>query len=383
MGLRRSASAGSLLSKASQRMTFRKATLTVHLIGGLISAIFLTLLGLTGSVLVFEGEIDHLLNRSLTHVQPQGERRSLSELCQMVEQRHPGSHVDSVNPSYDPAIAYKIHVRSAKPGETRAFAVNPYTGEELGSLEKANQWMAKVHQFHTNLLLGPNGKVITGISAMFLFGLSVTGLIVWMPAKMWKLSVLRRPRAGNWEVHNLLGFYSSLFMFLFAITGLVIHWDNETRTLINRWTGEVDVPPTKPVAPFHGPARLDAGQLMDAALKAVPGAHISTMLGIGGNGPVRVIMKYPEDGTPAGRTNLALDPATGEVLFRQTSRTANWGVKIAKLWNREIHTGDIYGLPTRILAGLMSFALPVLALTGPLIWWARIRRKRAAISEAV
>jgi len=361
-------------------MTFRKASLVVHLVGGLIAAVFLAILGLTGSLLVFEGEIDHLLNRPLTHVQPQGERRSVGELCQLLEQRHTGSHVDSVNPSYDPTIAYRIHVRSSTPGESRTYAINPYTGEELGSLEHANQWMAKVHQFHTNLLLGPNGKMITGVSAMFLFLLSVTGLIVWMPAKMWKLSVLQRPRAGNWELHNLLGFYSSIFMLLFSITGLVIHWDNETRTLINRWTGEVDVPPTKPVAPIHGPARLDAGQLMDAALQSVPGAHISTIMGIGGNIPVRVIMKYPEDGTPAGRTNLALDPATGEVLFRQTSRTANWGVKIAKLWNREIHTGDIFGMPTRILACLASLALPVLAITGPLIWWARIRRKRSVLN---
>ena len=142
-------------------MTFRKASLAVHLIGGLISAIFLALLGLSGSVLVFEGEIDHWLNPSLTRVQPQGERRSLSELCHMLEERHPGSHVDSVSPSQDPAIAYKIHLRSSAPGGSGMFAINPYTGEELGSLAKANPLLGKIHQFHTNLLLGPTGKTMS------------------------------------------------------------------------------------------------------------------------------------------------------------------------------------------------------------------------------
>ena len=61
-------------------------------------------------------------------------------------------------------------------------------------------------------------------------------------------------------------------------------------------------------------------------------------------------------------------------------RTASPGFRLVKLWNRELHTGDIGGLPTRILASLISLSLPVMTITGPLIWWNR-RRKLVPVTE--
>jgi uncharacterized iron-regulated membrane protein len=42
--------------------------------------------------------------------------------------------------------------------------------------------------------------------------------------------------------------------------------------------------------------------------------------------------------------------------------------------NREIHTVDIGGWPTRILAAVFSLSLPLVAITGPLLWWQRRQR---------
>ena len=119
---------------------------------------------------------------------------------------------------------------------------------------------------------------------------------------------------------------------------------------------------------------VDPSQLLDIAMKAAPGARATAIFGIGGNAPVRVIMKYPEDRTPSGRTNILIDGWTGEILSAQTSRTAPIGTRVAKRWNRDIHTGDLFGLPTRILACLASLSLPLLAITGPLMWLGRLRR---------
>ena len=360
-------------------MNIRKIILIFHLVGGLISALFLIALGLTGSALVFEGEIDHWLNGSRVWVQPQGDPRPLSELCAEVERQHPGSRVDAVMPSESAKVAYKMHLRPTGAGKGFMIALDQYTGRELGSLDGANTFMSKVHQFHTNLLLGPRGKLITAAGAMFLFALSISGLVLWWPRKLWKWSALRKRTAGSFELHNVVGFYASIFMVIFAVTGLVIHWDTELKSFINRKSGAPETPSIAKVAPIRGTARMDAGGLLDAAQRAVPGARVTSIQGIGGNGAVRITMKYPEDGTPAGRTNLFLDPVTGEVLSCETSRTAPLGVKIAKLWNREIHTGDLRGLPTRIFACIASSTLPLLAITGPLIWWNRWRRKRSVI----
>jgi uncharacterized iron-regulated membrane protein len=358
-------------------MTTRKILLALHLVGGLLSAVFLALLGVSGSLLVFENEIDHWLNGTLTWVEPQGAPLSLRELSARVEHRHPGSQVSSITLPADPRIAYGMHLMPKGPGKRAGFAVNPYTGEELGALETANTLLPKIHQFHTNLLLGPRGKRITAASAIILLGLSISGLILWMPAKLWKLSVLGRKKAGSYELHNVAGFYASVFMLLFAITGIVIHWDDEARVFINRVAGEAEKPQPARVVSARKMAPLDPDQLLAIAVKAVPGARVTAILGIGGISPIRIIMKYPEDRTPAGRTNLSIDGSTGDIVSIQTSRTAPIGTRVAKLWNREIHTGDIGGWPTRIFASVASLSLPLLAITGPLMWLGRLRRKRA------
>jgi uncharacterized iron-regulated membrane protein len=358
-------------------MNSRKILLFLHLVGGLISFVFLAILGVSGSLVAFENEIDHWLNGRLTWVQPQGNALSLGELSARTEGRHPGNRVSAIYLHSDSRVAVSIQLRPEGAGKSATFAVNPYTGEELGSLETANTFTRKVHQFHTNLLLGPRGKTITAASAFILLGLSVSGLVLWMPRKLWKLSVLSRKKAGSYELHNLAGFYASLFMLVFGITGLVVHWDDEARVFINRVAGEKDSQQPKRAASPRRTAPLDADELLATAMNAAPGARATAILGIGGSSPIRIMMKYPEDRTPAGRTNILIDGWTGDLVSVQTSRTAPIGTRVAKLWNREIHTGDIGGLPTRVFACVASLFLPLLAITGPLIWLGRLRRKGA------
>ena len=85
-------------------------------------------------------------------------------------------------------------------------------------------------------------------------------------------------------------------------------------------------------------------------------------------------MKFPEDRTPIGRSRVLLDPYTGNVLSAVSTRSAPLAFKISRMWIREIHTGDIFGWPTRLLACVMSLILPIMTITGSLIWWNRNRK---------
>jgi len=60
----------------------------------------------------------------------------------------------------------------------------------------------------------------------------------------------------------------------------------------------------------------------------------------------------------------------------RNARTASFSFRYPHMWNRMIHTGDVFGWPTRILAALMSLTLPLLGVTGPLIWWFRRQSRR-------
>ena len=41
------------------------------------------------------------------------------------------------------------------------------------------------------------------------------------------------------------------------------------------------------------------------------------------------------------------------------------------------HTGDIFGLPSKILMSIASIMAPVQLLTGVMLWWRRKKRGRA------
>jgi uncharacterized iron-regulated membrane protein len=187
----------------------------------------------------------------------------------------------------------------------------------------------------------------------------------------------------NFELHNVLGFQASVFMLIFAVTGAVIHWEDEAKTPVNRLANEPPEPPMlEPSVPTVGTKPVSAGEAQDIALKTAPDAKVTSIQGLNQlSNAIRVTIKFPEDHTPLGRTNLYLDPTTAAVLFAQLSRTAPLGTRVVKLWNRELNTGDIFGWPSRIIACLASLPLPLLAITGPLIWWGRLRRKRAAANE--
>jgi uncharacterized iron-regulated membrane protein len=105
----------------------------------------------------------------------------------------------------------------------------------------------------------------------------------------------------------------------------------------------------------------------------------------GSRGVYRVWLKYPEDGTPLGRSYVLVNAYTAGPLYVRDARTIHVPTRFFREWNREVHTGDFWGLPTRILACLMSLLLPVLAVTGPLFWWRKkrvrpVRKSAAAIS---
>jgi len=353
----------------------RKSLLWLHLVTGLLAAIVLTLLGLTGAVMVFETQLDHALNAKLYHVRPESTPLGMNALVAKIEQARSGAHVTGFGLPQENDIAMTAYLRGSD-GKPLTVTVNPYTGEVLGTLAGANRFINQLHQFHKNLLLGPTGKLITGWGAGLLVMLALTGIVLWWPRKIWKLTDFQPGRRANFDLHNAVGFWSSLFMLLFGATGIVIHWDEETAQFIGRLTHTPSTLPIPTIKPAPGAKLANVEDLMLAAQNAAPGAQIVFIQNLGNpRAPVRVAMRFPEDHTPGGRTNLYLDPTTAAVLVAQTSRNAPAGYRLAKYWNRQLHTGDVLGWPSRIVACLASLALPLLALTGPLIWWGKFKRR--------
>jgi uncharacterized iron-regulated membrane protein len=264
------------------------------------------------------------------------------------------------------------------------LSINPYTGELLGDLEKANGLMGYVHGFHTHFLAGKVGSAIVGWSAVCLLLLNLTGIILWWRRKIVRFRWNLNGAAFHFHAHQAVGIYAWAFLMVLSLTGIALHWEGPAGRLADRLTGSP--PPAKmlPADPVQaGAVPLESDQLVSIAEKSAPGAQVTVIqLATNPQAPVRIIMKYPEDRTPAGRTNLFLDAYTGKVRQLTDARSAPLSFNLTRLWNRQYHTGDIFGWPTQLLALVSSLALLIMAITGPMIWYKRKRTSQTAQAAA-
>jgi uncharacterized iron-regulated membrane protein len=124
-----------------------------------------------------------------------------------------------------------------------------------------------------------------------------------------------------------------------------------------------------------GVPRLTPDAALQAAKEALPGATpVSFVSPDGPKGSYTVATRFPEDLTPGGRSWVVVDQYSGKALFIENSRTAVPGTKTI-IENRAIHTGDIWGYPTKIIMSLSSLLLVLQAVTGYYMWWKKVRLK--------
>ena len=363
----------------------RKFLLNVHLWTGLAACLLLFVLGLTGAALTYETQIDHTLNRSLAYVTPQAQRLPLDELAANVRKQYPQARivgVDLSTSSPSPDLAYSFSVVQGK--LRQQVFVDQYTGRVLGARIPAKSLMVYVHQLHTNLLGGPAWSIVNTWGSVLLCLLAMTGIYLWWPRKIFGANFSVSGRRINFDLHNAIGFYASVFVFLFAFTAVVIHWENEAVPIagfLTRSHAEED-PQLTSAAPGPGAKPISLESAYAAAAQREPGARVTQMsLATKPKDIVRVWMKFPEDGTPAGRTWMFVDQFSGQVLYERNARTTAIGWRYVKEWNREIHTGDILGVFSKVIALLASLAVAFLSISGPLIWFLKVNKKKAGRSD--
>ncbi len=353
----------------------------VHLYAGLAAAPFLLLIGASGAFLEFEYPIDRWLNPGLNQVSPGPSRVPLQVLLEEVRAALPAYQIQSLDLSpYSsaPQLAYAAQATAGKDGPAAAVYVDQYSGRILG-IRQGSGFAAMVHEFHTNLLLGDRGEAVVMLVATLLVLLGASGLVLWWPRKLYRVDWSGSPRRLNFTLHHALGIFCSLSLLVFGATGFIVYWQGAwLLPAANRALHIVDEEPVlkSATAPADA-APLSLDEVDAQARLEVPGARTIRISLPEPGAAYKVWMKYPEDRTPLGRTNLLIDQYSGKVLWCRTSRSAAVTTRYFRQWNREIHTGELLGWPTRLLACLTALLLPGLAVSGPLIWWKR--RQRPAV----
>lgn len=360
----------------------RKLIFNVHLYVALAAALFVILMGITGSIMAFEPEIDRLLHRKLAYVTPIDQRTlSFTEISQIVAGAFPGERIEAYFPSTSPELSCFVSLE-----KSGAVYLNPYTGQVLGVRQNKPEILDYVHQLHIRLgwqHQGDPGKKIMSWMGVAMLLLLLSGLFLWWPLK--RITVQRGAggRRFWFDLHNTVGIFSLLFLLTLTVTGIMIGFERTTNPLLYKLTGSKpsQMPRTVP-APPPGAKPVSVDQALEASRSALPGATPFAIIIPEAKGAYRIALRFPEDRTPGGRSRVMVDQYTGKVLFSEGSRTSPAGARVA-IANRAIHTGDIFGIPSKTVMSLASLSLVLQAATGLVMWWKRIRAKKRSSSQAV
>ncbi|MCU1233640.1 MAG: Propeptide, PepSY amd peptidase [Candidatus Solibacter sp.] len=352
----------------------RRLLFNIHLYLALTAGIFVIILGLTGAIMAFEPELDHLLHAKLSYVTPQAHRLPLAELGAAVRKAWPDERIAGYQLSSSPDISANVITRLG------IVAVNPYTAEILGVRPGGRDFLGYVHQLHLRLNItnkADTGKTIVKWTGVAMTVLLLSGIYLWWPVKRVSITRGTGGRRFWFDLHNAVGIFSLGFLLLLTFTGMMIGFEETTVPMFYRMTGsEVSKAPPTPLPP-PGVKPIGPDEAMAIAASALPGAFPFQINIPGPKAAYQIRSRFPEDLTPGGRSRVTLDQYTGKVLYAEGSRTAPGGTRMV-IVNRAIHTGDIFGIPSKTLMSLASLMAVMQVITGIAMWWKRTRSKKRA-----
>ena len=210
-----------------QSLWVRKAFFQIHLWVGIGVGLYVLVISISGSAIVYRRELDRRGSHRTVVVANSGRHRMrVEELEQSALRAYPTYEVLSVAEPERSDQPDAVVLERRKKRIERLF--DPYTGADLGDprsrVDRVFRWLADLHD---NLLSGLTGRTLNGIGSFLVALLSLTGAVIWWPGiKHWRRSVTisRRARFArfNWGLHSAVGFWCSLFVLIWGISGICL-----------------------------------------------------------------------------------------------------------------------------------------------------------------
>jgi len=303
---------------------------------GLVLAALLLVTALSGAALSLFPALE-----TARTLQPDG-TLTVADLAARVQAAHPGLEQIRRAPSG------QISAWWFDGGQPGSAVIDPATGRDVASADPnpLQRWLTSLHR---SLFLGDGGRLIVAVGALAMLLLAVSGaVLVARRLGGWRhwLARLRGPLAGR--LHTDTARVAVLGLALSAMTAL---WMSaETFEIVT-----IDAANLETSATVGGQARLALAGMQ--ALRAVPAAELREL-------------SFPAPDDPQDMFTLRTDRGMGYV--DQTTGTL-LGWQSLSLGQRAsdtihmLHTGQGAAL-LGLFLGVMALGVPVLAVTGVLIW---------------
>lgn len=357
----------------------------LHLWLGLGSGLIVFIVALTGSLLVFEKEIDQYINPEFYKVSNTGNTKKSIDYCtDIVQQHYAIEKINRISTFNDPSRTIQI-VGKNKDEEAQIFSIDPYTGKVLATVAQKDRFFSIVLSIHRHLLADEVGEIITGCSCLIFVFMLISGLILWWPKKIknlkqrltikWNGSFKRI----NWDFHSTFGFYSFIFLLIISTTGLTWSFKWFENSMYFLADGAIKKASPKVENPTKTDPKLNHTAFYQNIYRKSDSifpykGNIQIRMPADTINSILVLKENLEIGIPNQSSAAYFDKYTGQNIEIRHYESFSNGDKLRRLIY-PIHTGSVYGYPTKIIAFLVTLFAITLPITGLIIWLGRKKKK--------
>jgi uncharacterized iron-regulated membrane protein len=214
-------------------------------------------------------------------------------------------------------------------------------GEKAGTIDPKSAWLHPTYvalhwlgELHGRLLLGTNGMLVNAVGGFLTAGVCLTGLVIWWPGiARWRRALTVRSGVGwkrlNFDLHSAVGFWTFGVLLMWGATGGYFVFPEPFRAVINYFT------PINPPPLAAQPIRVTAAPKVvpNAAPSSTSTAPSSTASSLGTAASSKATAAPPPAQAPFPRRRRPLTLG-GKILrgfsFAHYGNFAGWPVKA--LW---------------------------------------------------
>lgn len=362
----------------------------IHHWTGLYSGIFILILSVSGAVLVFQNEVDRLLNSGLYRVNS-GEREPHSlqvvyDHFQSVQQTtlEAGFSREVWQIPEDRLSPWRVTLRKRKKegakSETREFFIDPYT-LEMQQRDPSRTFNAYITNLHFRLYQGRLGKTVVGCFAIVFLVTIVTGVFIYGRfVRNLDLGEIRRSRNRNFlaNSHKWLGGLTLLFNLVIAVTAIWMSFDRylagplrlmlpvDARAVASQQAAEKRWTPTEDRA-----LKVNLDKILAVAAANFPELlPVKITISSNGSGTVTVAGRLPGHFFREGTQRIAIDKQTYQEVSRRNVAEMSVERKIDSALHT-LHHGRFGGFWSKSLYCLFGLLTGVMSISGYFVYLAR------------
>jgi uncharacterized iron-regulated membrane protein len=361
--------------------------LRVHRWSGLLIALVVVVIGVTGAITTYQDELDRRLNADLFRVpRLPGPARSLDEAVLAAEAtglalqassvRLPQSHRDSVEVSVAP--------RAGRAFDGWYVYVDPYRARVVGQRPfEPEPWsrrgiVASLYEVHYSLAASRAGVwFVSGIASLWVITTLLGVAQAWPRTRpAWRRALRIRFDGSATQVkldlHRTTGLLAAVFIVVILASGIALNLAPQATALLRTLSPLTFEPP------LPERRRAVAGQAvgwqaaLDAAASWQPDARPYSMHRDETRGVYVVRMREAGAIHRRGQARVYVDASDARVLAGWNPRDGSAGDRFWA-WQNPLHSGHAFGSAGRFIVCLAGLAAALLVCTGLPLWWARRR----------